>query len=516
LRSKVSPRLVLALATPLLSLHIIAAFFFPNRTSVTCIGLIACHTLAWYVAMRQSAWASGTMRRRWTLVSAGFALGVLSFSITLYRQSVLYLPDGIAGLEDVLLLLRGVPFLMAAVLSRRERSPIFMQLDFAQGALAIAVACIAFLFAFPNPAGGFVPVSSLLVIDRLAVANTIIAVAVTFRLFASGDTEERRFIRMVCGFLWANALVTGFVNLIVIHRWQASPGSILLVLGDLPVLAMAVVCVLPEGSRESSQTARTRPSFLESGSSFLFPFAIFLMSASIVPNHFYLGMTCVTLAFVLYAVRSTVLQTRYLAVQEQLRNVNDRVRDQALLDGLTGIANRRSFDQTLAREWRRAQRTMQPIALLLLDVDYFKRLNDTYGHLTGDVCLVEIATVLRASLAREVDFVARYGGEEFAVIFAGAGPEDAWHAAEMLRRTIEKHRFEIRGGETGPPMTVSIGIASIIPEPPGESVHEAEHPSVLIAAADEALYTAKRSGRNRCHLYDARESESEERAAVAS
>ncbi|SFS08490.1 diguanylate cyclase (GGDEF) domain-containing protein [Granulicella pectinivorans] len=516
MRSKVSPRLVISLAAAIFGLHIVAALFVPDGIFVTSIGLIACHTLAWYVAIRQSSRVSGTMRRRWTLVSVGFALGVLGFSLTLYRQCVLYLPDGIASLQHVALLLRGLPFLMAVVLSKRERSPIFVRLDFAQGALAIAVAFIAFLFAFPNPEGGFTPVSSLLVIDRLAAANLIIALAATFRLFAAGDTSERRFIRIVCGFLWSNALLTGFVNLIVIHRWQASPGSALLVLGDIPVLAMAVVCSLPEAPREHSHSDRSRPSFLESGSSFLFPFAIFLMAASIVPIHFYLGMICVTLSFVLYAVRSTILQTRYLAVQEQLRTANERVRDQALLDGLTGIPNRRSFDQTLSREWKRAQRTAQPMALLLLDVDFFKRLNDTYGHLTGDVCLVEIAGILRTSLAREVDFAARYGGEEFAVLLAGTGPDEAWTTAEMLRRNIEKHRFELRGGEAGPLLSVSIGIASIIPMPPAEGIHDAEHPSVLIAAADEALYTAKRQGRNRCHVYDDREHEPVEHTAVAS
>jgi diguanylate cyclase (GGDEF)-like protein len=503
---------------PLLVLHVVAALVFPSEGYVTCIGLIGCYTLAWYVAMRQAARATGTMRRRWTLVSVGFGLGVLSFSLTLYRACVLYLPDGIAGLEDVTLLLRGVPFLMAVVLSKRERSPIFVRLDFAQGVLALLVALIAFLFAFPSPAGGYVPVSSLLAIDRLAIANLLIAVGVTVRLFAVNSTEERRFSRMVCGFLWSNALITGFVNLIVIHLWQAAPGSILLILGDLPVLTMALLFSLPDPPREAYQAERRKPSFIESGSSFLFPFAIFLMAASIVPIHFYLGMICITLAFVLYAVRSTVLQTRFLAVQEQLRTANDRVRDQALLDGLTGIPNRRSFDLTLSREWKRAQRTAQPIALLLLDVDHFKRLNDTYGHLAGDICLVEIAGVLRANLTREMDFAARYGGEEFAVLLSATGPDAAWTVAEMLRHAIETHRFQSKDGEQGPTMTVSIGLASIIPASPADTIHDAaeEHPSILIAAADEALYAAKHSGRNRCRVYDGREKEPEEHAAVAS
>lgn len=518
LRSKVSPRPVLAIALPILVLHSAASLLLPGRGFVTCAGLIACYVLAWYVATRRAVRSTGTMRNRWTLVSVGFGLGVISFSLTLFRQCVLYLPDGIAGLEDVTLLLRGLPFLMAVVLSKRERSPVFVRLDFAQGALAIVVACVAFLFAFPSPGGGFVPVSSLLAIDRLAIANLIVATAATIRLFAYGNQEETRFMRMVCAFLWTNAIFTAFVNLVAIHRWQVAPGSLLLVLGDLPVLAMAIACSLPDAPRSPSQSERPKASFLESGTSFLFPFAIFLMAASIVPIHFYLGMFCVTLSFVLYALRSTVLQTRFLAVQDQLRTVNDRIRDQALLDGLTGIPNRRSFDLTLAREWKRAQRTFQPIALLLLDVDHFKRLNDTYGHLTGDQCLVEIASILRVNLAREVDFAARYGGEEFAVVLAGTGPEGAWTVAEMLRHAIEQHSFPAKDDAPNLSITASIGIASIIPAPPDDRIPEEEqdHPAILIAAADQALYAAKRSGRNRSQIYDGRENESDEHAAVAS
>jgi len=518
LRSKVSPSHVLAIAVPLLVLHGAAALFFPNNGSVTCIGLIACYTLAWYVGMSRAARTTGSMRIRWMMVSFGFGLGVISFCLTLYREFVFYLPDGIAGLQDVTLVLRGLPFLMAVVLSKRERGPIFLQLDFAQGALACVVACVAFLFAFPGPSGGFVPVSSVLAIDRLAVANLIIASVATIRVFVAGNQEERRLFRMVCAFLWANAVVTGFVNLVAIHLWQVAPGSILLVLGDFPVLGMAIACSLTDASRSPLQTDRSQTSFLESGSSFLFPFAIFLMAASIVPVHFYLGMISVTLAFVLYAVRSTILQTRYLAVQEQLRMVNDRARDQALLDGLTGIPNRRSFDLTLSREWKRAQRTGQPMALLLLDVDHFKRVNDTHGHLTGDVCLVEIAALLRANLGREGDFAARYGGEEFAVLLAHTGPEGAWTVAEMLRHGIAQHPFPGPDAEISLAITVSIGIASIIPAPPikGASEEEQDHPSILIAAADEALYAAKRSGRNRSEIYDGRVSESGEQDAVAS
>jgi diguanylate cyclase (GGDEF)-like protein len=447
------------------------------------------------------AGAGGTMRMRWTMVSLGFALGVLSFVLMLYRGFVEAAPSGMAGIQDVMLLLRGIPFLIAISMSKRERSPVFVRLDLAQVGLAVGIAFIAFLFAFPAPGGGYVPVSPGLAVDRLAIANVLFATAATLRIFSRGSGEERRFFRLMCGFLWANGLLTTFVNLVVIQRWQVPAGAAVLALGDVPVLVFAALVSLPAVAGTTERATATG-TLLESGSSFLFPFFIFLMAASIVPMHLELGIACLGLTFILYAVRAAILQTKLIRVQDELRRTNDRTRDEAMLDGLTGIPNRRAFDLTLEREWRRAQRTGQPLSLLLLDIDYFKMLNDTYGHLAGDGCLMSLARLLRSHLAREVDFAARYGGEEFAILLANTGLAGARTVAEKLRRAIAEHLCLEEKGRRAQAVTASIGVASVAPVPPtaGRGLER----SMLIAAADEALYRAKKMGRNRVEVFTGR------------
>ena len=163
---------------------------------------------------------------------------------------------------------------------------------------------------------------------------------------------------------------------------------------------------------------------------------------------------------------------------EEMRTMADR-------DGLTGVANRRSFDARLELEIKRALRTAEPMSLLLLDLDHFKAVNDVLGHQAGDDVLRALATMLSAH-AREIDMPARYGGEEFALILPGCGPEDALLVAERLRSTVPTL------GQAPAGLTTSVGVATC--------PRNAMHPSALVSAADEALYEAKRGGRNRVIL----------------
>jgi diguanylate cyclase (GGDEF)-like protein/PAS domain S-box-containing protein len=162
----------------------------------------------------------------------------------------------------------------------------------------------------------------------------------------------------------------------------------------------------------------------------------------------------------------------------------------ASMDGLTGIANRRHFDNILDLEWRRAIRSAKPLSLFIVDVDYFKNYNDTYGHLDGDSCLQKIAHTLRDSLRRAGNFVARYGGEEFAVILPDTDAEGAYLFAESLREKIENLNIEHKDSKIGKNVTVSIGVSTTVPKK--GSTHDK-----LISLADKALYEAKQGGRNR-------------------
>ena len=166
----------------------------------------------------------------------------------------------------------------------------------------------------------------------------------------------------------------------------------------------------------------------------------------------------------------------------------------ALIDSLTGVANRRHFDIFIYQEWRKAQREKTPIAMLMVDVDYFKHYNDVYGHQYGDQCLRSVARAIDDIIHRPADLVARYGGEEFGVILPGTPLQGAYKVADQMRQAVELLHIEHRKSTASPYITVSIGVAVMCP---GRENHLNE----IVSAADEALYKAKASGRNRICLY---------------
>ncbi|MYM28188.1 diguanylate cyclase [Duganella sp. CY15W] len=188
---------------------------------------------------------------------------------------------------------------------------------------------------------------------------------------------------------------------------------------------------------------------------------------------------------------------KLVAVVETLRDVTDEKHAQVALeqlatrDGLTGLANRRCFDDTLNAEWQRALRHQQPLSLLMVDVDNFKQYNDAYGHLGGDECLQRIATAVSSEM-RANDLVARYGGEEFAVILPNQSLKGAAIVAERIRCRVEQLRLPNLGSQQHV-VTVSIGAATALAAPETD-------PSQLVATADSALYRAKHMGRNRISL----------------
>jgi diguanylate cyclase (GGDEF)-like protein len=207
--------------------------------------------------------------------------------------------------------------------------------------------------------------------------------------------------------------------------------------------------------------------------------SLLVMSALVAVRHLPLAIAGFVIATLGYGVRSVITQLRAMAEREELDAL-------ARVDKLTGLANRRVFDDALLREWNRARRSGEPLALLMVDIDHFKRLNDAFGHQTGDVRLREVARALAGSTARALDVVARYGGEEFAVILPATHTEAAQAMAEHMRATVQALQLAAPEGH----ITVSIGVSA------AEHV-VSDDPAALLAATDAALYDAKRAGRNR-------------------
>lgn len=178
---------------------------------------------------------------------------------------------------------------------------------------------------------------------------------------------------------------------------------------------------------------------------------------------------------------------------EQLQAANQELQRLASLDGLTQVANRRSFDEYLDREWRRLTREQLPLALILCDIDYFKNYNDTYGHQAGDECLQQVAKAIKRSLKRAADFVARYGGEEFAIILPNTKAEGALMLAEEIRSSVRKLHISHAKSQVSEFVTLSLGVAVIVPTQKCSA-------EKLIHTADLGLYEAKDGGRDRAIL----------------
>lgn len=179
-------------------------------------------------------------------------------------------------------------------------------------------------------------------------------------------------------------------------------------------------------------------------------------------------------------------------IQCNIRDITERKQllDLSYHDGLTGVPNRRHFDQQLQLEWKRCGRHNAPLALIMADIDYFKLFNDSYGHLHGDECLKQVAACLAGKARRAGDLVARYGGEEFIVLLPDTDMSGACAVAGNMRAAVEAMNLAHAGSLAADCVTISLGVASVTPFHQG-------NPHELISAADRALYAAKSAGRNR-------------------
>ena len=174
----------------------------------------------------------------------------------------------------------------------------------------------------------------------------------------------------------------------------------------------------------------------------------------------------------------------------ELKRLRDRIRQQSLIDGLTGVANRRRFDEELVEAWSACAMSQKPLALIMLDVDYFKRYNDCFGHPQGDVCLQAVAAVLAQSLTSPGSLVARYGGEEFVCVLPEADALRAMIVARHLCAEVRALGLLHPASDIEKVVTISLGVASLRPAAGGE-------PQDLLYQADLQLYRAKSEGRNR-------------------
>ena len=223
------------------------------------------------------------------------------------------------------------------------------------------------------------------------------------------------------------------------------------------------------------------------------------------------GLLAASFILIVLLVKNGRLHIDLIALRHSDRDRAEELRRLSTIDPLTGIANRRAFDEALDQEWRRMMRHQGTLSLLLIDVDYFKRFNDSYGHVAGDECLRSVAQALAQKARRAGEMAARYGGEEFAVLLPHTDIADAAKLAELLAASVRDLKIPHKASDVAPFVTISIGVANIadLPKYAAAMSRDGNLPSAtllgataIVELADHALYLAKAAGRNRVAVAD--------------
>jgi diguanylate cyclase (GGDEF)-like protein len=327
----------------------------------------------------------------------------------------------------------------------------------------------------------------------------LLAIMSLLRVFTGATREEKQSVRCLCIVLWTYLPVELGMDYATAH-WKLRAGSLLDLSWSIPFFIGGWQALhLPISQQPEG---RTPPSpgrlFVEALSPMLVTAGIFALAASVTHQHPVRGLSSIFILLAIQGVQAAMVQLSYLAGrnlllqrEHDLRTANAALQRMSLEDPLTGISNRRRFDTALEQSWRRAARKRQPIALLMVDVDFFKGVNDLHGHPYGDECLVAIAKIMRLHARRADDVVARLGGEEFVLLLPDTDAPGAEAVAMRLQESIRSLGVSNQASPFDKKLTVSIGIGAVNHPQTGVD------PAVLVDCSDHALYDAKQTGRNR-------------------
>lgn len=465
------------------------------RLLLACV-FVACHAIAIALAADHAAAASFVFlvlapllaccaclfrarvdagRRGWLALGAGMWLwtgGMVATTLSVLAASE---AASITQLSMLLYVLYGVP-LTFVLASPSQAAPRERAID---AALALALGWLFFVHThtFAQLAAHEPAVAQLrLMFD---VENVFIALFALVRFAASERGGERIFFRALALFALVYGVVAAWIN----HAQADVPfGTFADLLIDVPFLLLAL---LAANGTDAGKTRSSRLSLIvRAGSPLVLPLGLLLVSAVVVQSHPRWAIAGFVVALLGYGARSVLSQMQLLEQRAQLDAL-------ARIDPLTGLANRRQFDEAAAREFARARREARPLAVLMIDIDHFKQLNDSLGHATGDVCLRAVAGALAGAATRPGDLAARYGGEDFVVLLPDCTAEGARQVAERMRVEVQALALATPAGEGV--VTASVGAAHA----PSVAALTLQ---ALLETADGALYEAKGAGRNRVAL----------------
>lgn len=435
-------------------------------------------TLAALIAGGSCAWRAigsrGRARQGWIAVAVAMLCWSMGVGLQLLGSLSAAGSSGTGAASMLLFVLYGVP--LAFVLASPGGDPWRVRLVDAVLALILGAVFGAYIFSFVSLAGAD-DTGALMLTLTFDLQNVFIAVFATVRFSASSIDRERQLFGALTAFAWVYMATAGFYN----HFLGENGSPFVSVAVGLPFMLLSAITLRNRAPAIMPPAGRMFERVVIAGSPLILPISLLVVAAALVPRMPAVAIAGCVAAMLGYGLRAVLAQLDGMGERDKLAQLSQ-------LDALTGLPNRRQFDEALRRELLRARRSGEGIALLMIDVDHFKLLNDTFGHRAGDERLRDVADALNACAARGADLVARYGGEEFAAILPAAGPSEALAVAEAMRLAVEQ--LALPTPAPGGRITVSIGAARM-------SEIDADAGQRLIERADGALYESKRGGRNR-------------------
>ena len=474
------PRVVLTIAGLLFVAHIGAAALLGAEgygpvlsDAIQCVlgGLLI------FTLVDASRKCEGMARAFWSLTASAYVLWFIAQSLSVYND-IAAVPI-VVPFANLLFAFWFAPLAMALFLDPEHdmgRLDALMALDFAQGVLVCVAAYLYFYYIPKSQAQGEFSHSTWIAYFG---GYGIVAVAFVLRAVIT----HSRDVRSLFGRLGAFLAISGFVD----GLYYYGPGSNLKT-GQWFDLLWSILLIIPMGialtwkqaeAPEIHPEAPMREKRIYTDLFYLiYPLLVLFMSLRIARERLGLAALVVLLSFVCSSARLLVTQHRLILAKEALRREASR-------DGLTSLWNRNAILGILERELLRAERDKQPIGVIMADVDHFKAVNDSRGHVAGDAVLRIIASGI-AAVVRPYDSVGRYGGEEFLIVAPGCGVGETWELAERVRAHVAA--CNIMAGGSAVKVSLSLGIAT------GDAAADIEK---VLQAADAALYQAKHAGRNR-------------------
>jgi diguanylate cyclase (GGDEF)-like protein len=411
------------------------------------------------------------------------ALALVIWALGMVANAAVHLSfghyQGDASVCLMFFVLYGVPLVFATSSPENERLSV-RALD-ALMASALGVLFFVHTFGLSSMAGAS-PEDADLLTRMFDIENALVALFALLRFATSHTRANRDFFGSLAAYGLLYMLCTAYMD-----HWQKDTdyGTSFDLVIDLPFLLLIGLTMrgaTPPAGKIIDASKRERLALAISP--LLLPVMLLVVAATMLASHTLWAEAGFATATIVYGLRNALTHLRNLEDRDRLAQLSQ-------IDDLTGLPNRRSFDATLRNEWARARRSGTCLAVLMIDIDHFKQLNDHLGHQEGDRRLRDVARALAGCASRAADMVARYGGEEFVVILPATSAEEARHLAESMR--IGVLSLALPTPAPGGRVSISIGVSST-------EMPAMDDPDALLACADAALYTAKRDGRNAVHV----------------